>query len=323
MAQVLIAQIWFEIMYLLSNVNRLLRVVIFSYGIENTMRILLLIILCTLWNVPTSFAKEINVGMYGVWAWPNKAEAFKMLSDNKFNLASGVGSRDHLDKAHRFGVKCLVGTDIKLTKDIANDPERWIVYLDAIKKHVNQLKNHPAVFAWYFVDEPSWHQIPVGKLKELNAMIKALDTNHPIYTVLSTPDSWLEYMPLFDIIGIDPYLKSSTNSIDGTPMIVKKWIQKIKSDVSRLGGKKPEIWAVVGAFEEKPKLPIFKSQFRKPTPREFVQMIDYAMEEQVDGIMIWTLGFKHSSRYEDWYLPYDDPSLWEVVRNTPNRVSNK
>ena len=265
-------------------------------------------------------AKDVRVGMYGVWAYDNKNEIFKLLDKYHFNTASGVGGKSVLDIADKYGIKCLVGIDSQLTRKIADDDMQWKKYLIKISEQVNKLKSHPAVLAWYFLDEPSWKKIPIEKIKIMNALIKSLDSNHPIYTVLSTPDRWQPYLPYFDIVAVDPYLRRDRKIIDNKPEVVRIWLRKIKKDVEKVKGNKPEIWVVIGAFEIRPKSLRCQSPFRKPTPSEFDKMLDFANTEGVDGIMIWTLRFKKSDKNIGWDLIRDDKELWDVVKKAPSIV---
>jgi hypothetical protein len=260
--------------------------------------------------------------MYGIWACEDKDQSLKLLADNGFNIVSGVGGKDLLDKAHKYKIQCLVGAETQLTEEIANDSYRWEKYLKEITQQVKTLKDHPAVFAWYFVDEPVWGKIPVSKIEEMNGIIRSIDEKHPIYTVLSIPESWQPYLPLFDIVAIDPYLRTDESTLEGQPGIVKNWIQKINNDVNELSGNKPAIWAVLGAFDLKPKNVRVKASFRKPKPQEYEEMLDLAISEQVDGLMIYSIAFTDSEDYEDWYLPSDDPKLWNVVKRTPNTMES-
>lgn len=268
-------------------------------------------------------SRDVSLGIYGIWAWKDKDEAFRLISNNKFRIASGVGSRDLLDKANKYGVKCLIGIDAKLTKETANDELKWEEYLAKVGRQVKSLRDHPAVYGWYFLDEPSWHKIPVKNVKILYQHIKSIDNKHPVYTVFSTPDSWAEYLPYFDIVAVDPYLKSNRKGRDSRPEVVSSWLNKMRQDLSKIQGKKPKLWVVLGAFDERSRIPFYKSQFRKPAPEEFNKMVQLALDAKVEGIMVWTLAFKNSPRFYDWKLPSDDPELWDAVKNIHMMIENQ
>lgn len=259
--------------------------------------------------------------MFGLWAWGDWGDALKIVKDNGFDIAVGANSKTVLDKAHALGLKCIV--DFGLTKETAEDKKKWQNYLNDLSTKVTELKDHPAVFAWYFVDEPDWQNIPIKKIEQIVNLIKSIDKTKPIFTVLTIPDRWNAYLPYFDIISIDPYLQNKSDGNYEKPEKVREWIKKLRYDLNKLDIKKP-LWVVLGAFEMKfktafqHKTPLFK----KPTPEEFNEMVKIAISEKVEGILVYTLSFRDIPQYKDWRLPEDDTALWEAVRNIPHVVNN-
>ncbi len=68
---------------------------------------------------------------------------------------------------------------------------------------VNAIKDHPAVLAWYVVDES-----PLSKLPQLRArrdLVARLDPDHPTWGCFYQYDQILDYLPSCDVIGTDPY----------------------------------------------------------------------------------------------------------------------
>lgn len=261
---------------------------------------------------------KIYTGIFGLWAWGDWDDALKIVKNNGFDIAIGVSNKKVLDRAHELGLKCIV--DYGLKKEEAQDETKWQKYLEGLRTKVTELKDHPAVFAWYIVDEPDWQKIPVEKIKIATDLVRSIDKTKPLFTVLTIKDRWHEYLPYFDIISIDPYLKVKRDGTSETPEKVREWIIKMRSDMKTANLKKP-LWVVLGAFEEKPRIPLLhKSPFKKPTPDEFNEMVNIALSEKVDGVFAWTLSFRDFPRYKDWRLPEDDPALWEAVRNIPNAV---
>lgn len=68
---------------------------------------------------------------------------------------------------------------------------------------VNQLKDHPAMLAWYTADEAPPSHIP--RLTTMRQLCNAIDQNHPVYGVFYQYKELPSYGTAFDIIGIDPY----------------------------------------------------------------------------------------------------------------------
>lgn len=264
---------------------------------------------------------KIYTGIFGLWAWGDWGTALKIVKDNGFDIAVGANSKTILDQAHALRLKCIV--DFGLTKEIAEDKKKWQNFLNDLSTKVTELKDHPAVFAWYFVDEPDWQNIPAKKIEQIVNLIKSIDKTKPIFTVLTKPDRWSLYLPYFDIISIDPYLQNKSDGNHEKPEKVREWIKKLRNDLYKLDIKKP-LWVVLGAFEAKFKTPhqLKTPIFKKPTPEEFNEMVKIAISEKVDGILVYTLSFRDIPQYKDWRLPEDDKALWEAVRNIPHVVKN-
>ena len=286
-------------------------------------KILLLYFLSLFFLPQISFAKEVHnkkiyTGIFGLWAWGDWDDALKIVKENGFDIAVGVSDKKVLDHAYALGLKCI--TDYGLKKEMLETDAGWKKYLEGLKAKVTELKDHPAVFAWYIVDEPDLHKIPIEKIKIMTDLVRSIDKTRPLFTVLTVPDKWHEYLPYFDIISIDPYLKKNPDGTTETPEKVREWIVKMRVDLDKPKLKRP-LWVVLGAFEEKPRIPLLRrSPFKKPTPDDFNEMVNIALSEKVDGIFVWTLSFKDFPRYKDWRLPEDNPALWKAVRNTPNVV---
>jgi hypothetical protein len=265
-------------------------------------------------------AKEVYTGLFGLWAWGDSSSGMQLLKDNRFQIAAGVNSDADLNNAQRMGIKCLVGFNPNLSKAIVEDEVQWQQFLVTVKRRVAELKNHPAVFGWYVVDEPDWMELPVAKLKVLRDAVKSVDKSKPMFTVLGNRNKWDRYLPYFDIIAIDPYLSIASDGTVDSPEKVKTYIQKVRTDLQKLKLRKP-VWVVLGAFQEKPRTAAIKSHFVKPTPAQFNSMADIALGQGVDGILAFTLAFKYKPDFLDWNLTQEDPLLWDAVRNLPNRVT--
>ena len=232
----------------------------------------------------------------------------------------GVSEEENLNKAYELGLKCIVDHEFK--REALSSKEKWTAYLNGLRSKVERFKNHPAVFAWYVVDEPDWQEIPIEKIKAITDLVRSIDKTKPLFTVLTLPDKWRAYLPYFDIVSIDPYLKRNRDGTVETPEKVREWIRRLKADLKKSKLER-SLWVVLGAFEERPRIPfLHRSVFKKPTPEELNQMVRIGMAKKVDGILIWTLAFKNIPKYKDWRLPEDDPALWNSVRRVPSVVRN-
>lgn len=263
------------------------------------------------------YGKEIQTGIYGLSASGNFSEAVKISSQNGFQLAVVAADKNQIDVLSNNNMKGLVAFWLK--RETVNDEAKWQQFLITLRDKVLELKGHPAVFAWYVVDEPDGQALSIDKLSDLRIMIKLIDPVTPLFTVLDNPDKWAMYLPYFDIIAVDPYMRKKYGSYD-TPEVVRDWLKKVKSDQYKIKSAKP-IWVVLGAFDARPKADDVRSNYKKPTPSEFRNMVDMSMAEGVEGILVYTYAFIENDRYSAWKLPSDDLLLWNEVRKLPSMVN--
>lgn len=84
---------------------------------------------------------------------------------------------------------------------------------------INDLKDHPAIIAWYVNDE-----MPLNMLPSLTAkrdLVEKLDPGRPAWVVLYQYNDIRDYLPSYDVIGTDPY------PIPGkSPEVALDWARK-------------------------------------------------------------------------------------------------
>ena len=260
-----------------------------------------------------SMAKDISIGIFGTWGKDRK-DLMSMAKKSGYQI---VVSSD-IPSVKANNLKCIY--PLWLTKEIVQNEANWQRFIGTVRARVIEFKNEPAIMAWYVVDEPDWHQIPIEKINHINEVIRSSGSDKPTFTVLTIPDAWSRYLPHFDIIAIDPYLEMAGRYRGREIDKVSDWIKKIKKDLTNLKLNKP-LWIVLGAFELKGKTAKDKSAFRKPTPEEFIKMVDIAKKEEVDGILVFSLTILEDQKYFEWNLMKDDPALWEAVRKLPETLN--
>lgn len=281
------------------------------------------ILIVSLTTPHNSYAeKTIHTGLFGLWAYSPWDEGLKLIKDNGFNIVIVEGNKDRIEKIRKQGLHGIVA--IGLSKKTTQDSVQWKNYLKGVEKTVLQVKDNPAVFAWYPVDEPDGQDIPVVKIQEVIKLIKSLDPNRPIFTVFNTPEKWESYLPYFDIICVDPYLvkKGITTGKPDTIDKVRDWLRNIKGDLKKMKEKK-QVWVVLHGFECIPRVPKVKDWYQIVTPAQFNNMINIALGEDVDGILVYTLAFINSPDYNDWNIQVNDPKLWDAVRNLPRKTEER
>lgn len=134
-------------------------------------------------------------------------QAFLDVSNSPFNcvMCYHRPSREELDRFHAAGKKVIYsikGAYIGLAscpKEIVDKKteREWV------EKHIREIKDHPAVMAWYICDEltPVW----IDCLKTRYELVRQIDSNHPIFMVLNRYNHLREYAGTYDVVGTDPY----------------------------------------------------------------------------------------------------------------------
>ena len=70
-------------------------------------------------------------------------------------------------------------------------------------KEIAKVKDHPALLAWYVNDEAPEEEIP--ERTHLYRLFRERDPDHPTWAVLDRVHDLREFIPTFDILGVDPY----------------------------------------------------------------------------------------------------------------------
>ncbi|MBI5831031.1 MAG: hypothetical protein HZB16_01805 [Armatimonadetes bacterium] len=116
-------------------------------------------------------------------------------------------SRRSLDAGQKAGMKVILEMSGFLRGNY--QPE-------ALRAVVRELKTHPALLAWYTVDEPAGEQH--AWCLDAYRICREEDPNHPVFLVSCDPSQFANYTATTDILAIDPY------PIDGAPVrMVADW----------------------------------------------------------------------------------------------------
>lgn len=264
--------------------------------------------------------KHVYTGIFGLWGWGNWDEAYQVVKDGGFQLVIIGPTEDQLNKTHAHGLKGIVS--FGLTLETVKDENKWKLFQKDFRRCLEEFKNHPAVYAWYPVDEPDYQKIPPDKIRILRDIALEVDPIHPLFTTITRAASWNEYLPYFDIIAIDRYLTINRVGIVESPQVVKQALVQLKAELLKNKMNK-SVWIVIGAFELKPRPDVASSSFHKPSTKEYQEMIDVALGQDVDGILVYTLAIKGNPKYIDWNLVRDDSQLWNTVKSMNVMIQGK
>ena len=78
-----------------------------------------------------------------------------------------------------------------------------VASLGRLREVAAELKDNPAILAWYVSDEA-----PLGQAPFLTKVARALheaDSDHPVYAVTDKPYNVRQFAASFDVVGMDPY----------------------------------------------------------------------------------------------------------------------
>ena len=145
--------------------------------------------------------------------------------DNVDNGMKKLG--DMLDKGQKEGVKFVIQFG---GKEPSGYPGRGT---DLMEEFLNRYANHPAIFAYFLVDEVSLKISAANKIKTYDYMeywlekgyiqIREKDTTNPIYVLDTGEKRWMERSSrIGDIFATDPYA-GSEEAIPGYSYIRARW----------------------------------------------------------------------------------------------------
>jgi hypothetical protein len=216
-------------------------------------------------------------------------DVFPRLHEMGFNTAvawgtTPEGAKRGLDAAQAAGLKVVLELSSFLRGEYK--PE-------GLGELVDGLLDHPALLAWYSVDEPAGQQL--DWCRDALRLIAGRDANHPVYLVMCSPGDFARFAETTEILAIDPY------PIPHAPVdMVAGWMKAAQEAVA---GEKP-VWLIpqcqnVVAYSD-PKAG------RGPTPDEERCMVYQGLIYGAKGVI---------------YYPWDDgpcglihdPALMEAV----------
>ncbi len=137
----------------------------------------------------------------------------------------------HLDKCQELGVKVVFC--LKFNLDASGDPE---AFRNGVSPWIKRFKDHPALLAWYLMDEPQESQAPLAEASR--RFINELDPDHPVWAVFANQLSVGTFINGTDFIGVDIYpFYGSEDNLTG----MVRGVQEIR-------GQGMPLWLVAQAY---------------------------------------------------------------------------
>jgi len=179
------------------------------------------------------------------------------------------GATEVLDAAQNNGMKVLLEMSNFL---------RGRLNMAGFGDMVEKLRDHPALLAWYTVDEPAGEQ-QLSWCRQAYQHVVDNDPHHPVYLVMCRPGSFERFGTTTDILAVDPY------PIPNSVVMVSDWMKTAQDSVQ---GLKP-VWVIPqlhnwAAYHD-------ASAGRGPTPAEERNMVYQGLIWGAKGVI---------------YYPWDD-----------------
>ena len=142
----------------------------------------------------------------------------------------------------------------------------------AIAALVKRYRRHPALLAWYLVDEPDETKMAPASALAIYELIRELDPYHPVYLVNNRPHTYAAYSDASDILAIDVYpIPNYPITQVGDYMQQARWTSLEQKPV----------WLVAQAFGGVEHWP------RSPTANELRNMIYQGLVGGAKGVLFY------------------------------------
>ncbi|MCD6351589.1 MAG: hypothetical protein J7M26_05675, partial [Armatimonadetes bacterium] len=202
-------------------------------------------------------------------------EAFDRARALGFNCVQVWGNtvesaRKSLDAVEAHGLKALLEMSGLLRGKYRAEDFRAVV---------RACRDHPALLAWYPVDEPA--ETMYEACLDAYRICREEDPHHPVYLVMCRPDAFARFVATTDVLAVDPY------PIPSAPVgLVASWCRRAADAV----GERQAFWLIpqlqnLAAYRGDP------SKGRGPTPQEEWCMVFQGLIYGAKGII---------------YYPWDD-----------------
>jgi hypothetical protein len=221
------------------------------------------------------------------------------------SFSPGMNVVAYLDKAGAYGQQVVV-----YFLDTVNY-STGTVYPSRIKPWVDKVKNHPALYGYLSVKEPSWSGVSLGEMRSLYKAYKAADPNHRVIALLgdvphfgSSANPW--NTGVANMLWVDWYPVTFSRGYIGT---ASTWFPKVRAYVNRVTPGTP-IWLMVQGHGYRP------GDRKTPTPLQLARQVHDAFNYlKANGIL-----------FQVWNNPrYDtdlrrNTTLWASARGIISRV---
>lgn len=238
------------------------------------------------------------IGVYGA----RESEELAVLKAVGFNAVRGPARKEYLDAASRLGIRVLATPNTTAGDKFQSERARAAV---------EQFDSHPALWAWYVVDEPDLNLVSPERVRQANRFLKQSGATKPTALVLYQGSAALDYANITDILMVDRY------PIPWLPLA--NFPQHLRQGRLALGPEKPLI-AVIQAFDWSyypDLLSVEGVEHRAPSYEELRCMTYLALTQRAAGIFYYCFA---DSRWDIREHPETWSALQLVVQELNERL---
>jgi len=216
------------------------------------------------------------------------------------NISPGSNPIPYLDEAARYGQRVLFY--FADTVDYTNGTIKTSV----IPGWVAKVKNHPALYGYLSVKEPSWSGVTLGEMRLLYSAYKAADPNHAVVALLGdTPHFGTSQNPwgpgVANVLWVDWYPVTYSRGYIANASI---HFPKIRTYVAATTPGTP-IWLMVQGHGNRP------GDRRTPTAAELTRQVNDGYRYlSAAGIAFYTY---RNTMYDNDFAR--NPALWATARS--------
>ncbi|MCS7254367.1 MAG: hypothetical protein RMK18_11985 [Armatimonadota bacterium] len=208
----------------------------------------------------------IPIGIYGANPEALKGTGFNLIVTDVVGGAGSPANLEFLDRCYESGIMVSVGLTGLMRAHLP-----W-----QAPKAIEELKEHPAILAWYVCDEPDHARwtVPPPEVRLASMLLRQSDPNHLTWTVVMpwADSNIYQYSDTVDIISTDEY--SFNDFYDYKPSPIAHLIRTIGVLKRAIKGDRP-VWLVAEAFG-------------KVTPKQMVASTYVALTQGVSGIIYFS-----------------------------------
>ena len=166
---------------------------------------------------------------FGIYAVGISERELRLINQTHLNIVKSIYqySKEYMDIIYSTkpeGIKIIYGLNISYIRYSELSPEqKEECRKNYIRDKVNEIKDHPALFAWYINDEGSYRYNE--GFRSISLTIHEFDPDHPSYSVVY-PSEMPFLLNTTDIIGSDPYPIGFGQEISYVNVVLKDEFEK-------------------------------------------------------------------------------------------------